>query len=611
MKKNIITAIILGTASFLVYLFTMPPSVYTGDSGEIATAVYVWGVAHPTGFPTYIISAKLFSYFLPWFEFAFRLNIFSAACGALTVAIVFLIFAKLKINFWPAVAASLSLAFGFTFWSHAATLQVYTLTAFFFALAIFIFLHWLETQKPRHLYLLALVSGIGAGTHLSFILIVPFLLIFALLKALRKEFPLNSIKHIFFSLLLGLTAAFAVYAYIPLRAAQNPELNWGDPSTKESFINYITQRDYSDKIGTRSFESWGPMSGEVGKIFSREFTWFGLFFILIGMAVAFKKNRPFFYAGVSVIFFNILLLGNYGNNQDIMILWRYFLPSYIIMAIFIAYALSVISTPLSVIPATCPAKLKERSGKAGIQFLLLPAIIFAAHFGALDRHDNVLVQNAARDIFNSVPQGAILIVDGDTLVGGTMYEQTVLKKRQDIILISDKLFTYPWYQEAKKKELEAKGKKYADNISYLIKDNASTEFFTISNASQFLKINYDFYSQGLVYRILGKKELIKFADVMEKNESFWKDYDLEFLKNKRLAKDYFTDELVKVYVGDLNNLAAYFTNNGDVPGGIKYFEKSLEIRENKNALYNLAGIYNALGDKQKALEYKDRFGALK
>ncbi len=597
-NKNFITFVGLFLFSFVAYFFTAPPSVYTGDSGEIATAVYTWGIAHPTGFPTYLIFAKLFSYLLPWFEFAFRLNIFSAICGAATVGILFLILQKISASSPSAIAAALSLAFGFTFWTHSTMLQVYSLTALFFSLTIFIFLYWLESQKPKHLYLLAAVCGIGAGTHLSFVLIAPFLLIFAVLKAIRKEFPSGNIKHIFFSFLLGLAVAFAVYAYIPWRAAAHPAMNWGNPSTIENFINYITQSDYSDKIGSRSLESWKLMLGETGRLFSREFTWFGLIFILAGVIVAFKKNRPFCYAGLSVIFFNILLLGNYGNSQDIMILWRYFLPSYIIMAIFLGFFLQKLQGTSLLLTRT-------------FLVIILPVIILATHFNDLSRHNNYLVQNATRDIFNSIPQNSILITDGDTLVGSTMYEQTVLGKRKDLILISDKLFTYPWYQEAKKKELEARGKKYADNVSYLIRDNPDTEFFAITNSSSFLKMNYDFYSQGTAYRILSKKETTKPADVMEKNKIFWKDYDFEFLKDKRLAGDYFANEIVKVYVGGLINLAAYLTNNGDVAGGIEYFEKSLDIRENKNALYNLANIYMELGDKQKALEYKARFDALK
>lgn len=589
--------------SFIVYIFTMPASIYTGDSGEIATAVYTWGIAHPTGFSTYIILAKLFSYLLPWFEFAYRLNIFSAVAASLTVGILFLILQKTPLNppldkggrgrVWASIAAASSLAFGFTFWTHATILQVYSLTALFFSLAILIFLHWLESRKIRHLYLLATICGLGAGTHLTFILIAPFLLIFSVLKAMRKELPPGSIRHIFFSLLVSIVVASAIYSYIPLRAAASPELNWGNPSTKENFINYITQRDYSDKIGTRSFESWRLMLGEVGRIFSREFTWFGLIFVVAGAVVTCKKNRLFFYAGLSVIFFNILLLGNYGNSQDIIILWRYFLPSYSIMAIFLGFVFSAL-----------PARL-------GILTLLLPAIIFMAHFGELNKRNYSLLQNEAADILSSTPQNSILITSGDTLTGAMMYEQKVLGKRTDLVMIDDRLYTQPWYLEAKKKELEAKNHIYKDNLSFIVVGNKDKGVYSIINSIDFLKMNFDFLSHGLVYQLYGRRDMVDYQEIKNINALFWQNKNTDFLKDKRFNQDYFNNELVGIYTGALNNLGAYLVNRGSIKEGTEYFEKSVAIRENKTALYNLAGIYNALHDTQKALEYKTRLDALK
>ncbi|MFC1612665.1 tetratricopeptide repeat protein, partial [Patescibacteria group bacterium] len=84
----------------------------------------------------------------------------------------------------------------------------------------------------------------------------------------------------------------------------------------------------------------------------------------------------------------------------------------------------------------------------------------------------------------------------------------------------------------------------------------------------------------------------------------------KFLKTTKLNKEYFNSELVGLYTTSLNNFAAWLTNNGYIEEGIKYFEKSLEIRENKNALYNLWGINNALGKIDEAKEYKRRFDEL-
>jgi len=583
----------------IVYIFTMPPSIWTGDSGEIATAAYVWGIAHPTGFPTYIILAKLFSYLLPWFEFAYRLNIFSALVGAATIGIVFLILQKLKIGLWPSLAAALSLAFGHTFWMHSGSIQVYSLTAFFFSLAILIFLHWLEKQQNKYLYLLAIIAGIGVGTHLTFLLFFPFALIFFVLKFLRGEIARIPVKHI-----AGCFCAFAlscslVYSYIPLRAGQSPELNWSNPSTKTAFINYITQRDYSEKIGNRSFESWTTMSQELKRIFFREFTWLGLIIVLLGAAIAFRKNRPFFYAGLAVIFLNILLLGNYGNNDDIIILWRYFLPSYIIMAAFLGFAFD---------------KALQRGRfllKTRVPFvIILPAIIFSAHIKALDRHYNILIPETSRIIFNILPQGSIFILGGDTLTGATMYEQIALSQRKDITVISQPLFTHPWYKEKKKQEMESKGIQYSGDLTAVIRLNPKYEAYSLPNDMGALNVDYKFFPQGIIYKMYPKNEKLDFLSLASKGQNFWQKQDLAFLKPKRVENEILSNEVVAFYTGGMNNLAAYLTNNKDVPGGIKYFKKSLEIRENKNALYNLAGIYMALGERQAALEYKKRFDAL-
>ncbi|MBU1180183.1 DUF2723 domain-containing protein, partial [Patescibacteria group bacterium] len=482
MRKNILTAIILGLIAFVAYLLTMPASVYTGDSGEIATAVATWGIAHPTGFPVYLVLGKLFSYLVPFWEFAFKLNIFSAFTGAATVGILFLILQKIKINYWISVAVSLSLAFAHTFWSHATVVRVYGLSAMFFALAIYFLLSWLEENpstkfragKSWQLYLLAIICGFGAGTHLTFFLIFPFILIFVFVK----DKKLFSIKKVVIFGVLFLIIAGIVYSYIPLRASQSPELNWGDPSTKQSFINYITQKDYAGKIGTRGYESWILMTRELGSIFTREFTFVGLVLVLAGLIVARKKYREWFWAGLAVITFNILLLANYGNSEDIIILYRYFLPSYIMMAVFIAIAIQ-------------KAKLLDTRYPI---VLLLPVFIFAFNFQDLNRHNYTLVEDTAKNILESVPQNSILITSGDTLTGAIMYEQIVLENRTDLVVIDNKLFTHDNYRKGKKNKLEEKNMVFSDSFSELIEKNQKSGVYVIDNS--YFKKDFDVLSGG-------------------------------------------------------------------------------------------------------------------
>jgi hypothetical protein len=73
-------------APFLLYLLTLAPTIYNLDSAELATAVATNGIVRATGYPLYLLLGKLFV-LLPVGDVGYRLNLFSAVCGALTIAL--------------------------------------------------------------------------------------------------------------------------------------------------------------------------------------------------------------------------------------------------------------------------------------------------------------------------------------------------------------------------------------------------------------------------------------------------------------------------------------------------------------------------------------------
>src|SRR5688572_22397237 len=95
MKRfNSALALLLFIASFVLYIRTLAPSLLYGDSAEFQTIAYTLGIGHPTGYPIYVLLAKLFT-FLPVGDIAYRVNLFSAFSAALTVTLVYLITRKL------------------------------------------------------------------------------------------------------------------------------------------------------------------------------------------------------------------------------------------------------------------------------------------------------------------------------------------------------------------------------------------------------------------------------------------------------------------------------------------------------------------------------------
>src|SRR5215510_7343726 len=74
-------------AALLLYIRTLAPTVTLVDSGELIVAARTLGVAHPPGFPLYVLLAHLATLF-PVGNVAVRVNTASALFAALASAVL-------------------------------------------------------------------------------------------------------------------------------------------------------------------------------------------------------------------------------------------------------------------------------------------------------------------------------------------------------------------------------------------------------------------------------------------------------------------------------------------------------------------------------------------
>src|SRR5436853_923547 len=160
--------------ALLIYWATLAPTVTLVDSGELIVAASSLGVAHPPGFPLYVLLAYLATLF-PAASVAVRVNFFSALCAALASGMLTLTVFEAMIDtgasrlsssraahkkkkgvsketvavesravramiaFGPAIGAGLLMAFSRTLWAYATIAEVYTLNALL-SVAIFLLL---------------------------------------------------------------------------------------------------------------------------------------------------------------------------------------------------------------------------------------------------------------------------------------------------------------------------------------------------------------------------------------------------------------------------------------------------------------------------------------
>ena len=141
----------------------------------------VLGVAHNPGYPFYVLITHPFSY-LPVGSLAYRLNLFSALLGSLTVALVFMIARKLRCRRVVAAAVALGLAFGHVFWSQSVIAEVYTLHTAILSGIVLALLTWAETRTAAWYTSAIGLFAAGLGNHTTIVGFAPGIALFVVLK---------------------------------------------------------------------------------------------------------------------------------------------------------------------------------------------------------------------------------------------------------------------------------------------------------------------------------------------------------------------------------------------------------------------------------------------
>lgn len=216
-------ALCAGFGAFFVYLLTLAPTVATNDAGRFQIAAPVLGTGHPTGYPTFILLGKLFTY-LPLGDTAYRMNLMAAVFGGITVALFVLVAGEMGSRTLPATGAALLFAFSATFWSQATFAEVYTMHAAFVLGVIYLLLLWRRSGEAWYVPAAALLYGVSLGNNAGMILLAPAYAV--LLLAGRWRYL--SVAQLGWTVGGGLIG-LSVYLYIPIRGFAGAWHNYGDP----------------------------------------------------------------------------------------------------------------------------------------------------------------------------------------------------------------------------------------------------------------------------------------------------------------------------------------------------------------------------------------------
>jgi Protein O-mannosyl-transferase TMEM260-like len=248
----LIAALIVALPALLLYRLTLLPDVGFWDTAEFQAVGPVLGIAHPTGYPTYTLLAWLASVLLqPLGNEAFRANLMSALAVAAACGLVAVTVTVLTRRAVIGVAAGFALGLATEPWSIALAADPHALHLGLAALLLFTLVMWGERTShgraaDRWLVASAAVYAVALGNHALTILLAPGIALYLIFvePGVLWRWRLVAVCA---ATLVGLT--LAIYAYLPLRSAMNPPLDYGNPQTLAGFMYVVFAQQFHGDFG--------------------------------------------------------------------------------------------------------------------------------------------------------------------------------------------------------------------------------------------------------------------------------------------------------------------------------------------------------------------------
>lgn len=429
-----------------VYAASLQGAVSYWDTGESQVVPWIFGIAHPTGFPAFTIAAGIFAHTFPAGTVAWRIALFSALAMSAACWAVYASLRELKCETWIALGASWVFALGEIAWTRGTRAEVHALAAELASLTLYFCIRWYVRGEARAFVLGALSWGLAIATHPVTVLLAPALLIVFCVRV--RTLHLRT----FAQALLLFACSVALYAYLPIRSAMvtharlDPTLALGDPpgkafwdmdhpATWEGFRSFLSGSDYgavpafAAALSAQTYRTGGPPF-----LLSLwlEFTPFGIM-LAAGGAVALARSRPWLAAA-------LLLAGlcpaifafGYSVEADIA---RYYLIPFIVTAIFAGYGTNAIARFMPELRA--------------VWVLILPAIAVALlilNRSTFEQPKSTGAAGLIQTVRTKTPQDAVLLapwIDSTPLAYAAYVDRSLGRRIVDSAWLSDEAERVP------------------------------------------------------------------------------------------------------------------------------------------------------------------------
>ena len=370
-----LAAALTGVIVLGIYILTLAPTTAFWDTSEYIAAARVLGIPHPPGNPLFVLLAHTWAALPLVADYAVRINLFAAVTSAGSAALWFLVADRWMRDVVTVKWARLAAAFAgilvgatsWTVWNQSTVNEkVYTVSILSTALTTWLGVHWADDAPGQHrdrwLVLIAYVFALSSTNHMMGVLAAPAVAVYVLLTeptmllkpwvlwlglllalavsgswTVLVDGPLEQqvVLGIVLALLAGYTvwrdaselrrrmfwlAVLAVvvgislnYVFLPIRSAQFPAINEGEPRNWDALLQVLNraqygkpplnvrQADFVSQLGNylqyfnwQFARDWGRVGGLVA-------TWLFSILGLAGGITLWWRDRRAFWASTTLM----------------------------------------------------------------------------------------------------------------------------------------------------------------------------------------------------------------------------------------------------------------------------------------------------------------------
>ena len=493
----------------LLYVLTLAPTTAWWDASEYIATGFSLGIPHPPGNPLFVSLARTWSLLLAPLGLspAVRVNLLAATTSASAFFFFYLIahrtLAQLRgFGREALIGAGIAVLVGataFTVWSQStANEKVYTVSLLVVAAVSWLVLrgHDLGLDRPKGQRLLVgavYLMALGSTNHLMSVLPVGAVAVFVLLARpgilLRPRF----LSRCVLAVVVGLSFSF----FLPIRAAQRPVINEGDPLC-DGFVETATAIYTNGKAGCPALASslqreqyakppvtmrMAPFTHQLHNFF-QYFDWqwargmdpdepvsrkrlpFTLLFLALGVAGLVSVWRGDRDAGVYLA----VLAATLSLGLVFYLNFRYgysIAPAEIPLSarevrerdyfFLLGFAYWGVMAGLGLVRGWQWLGDRLGSARKAAPVLAVAALPFFLNLNWANRAGDYAARDYAHDLLNSVEPYAVLFTNGDNDTFPLWYLQEVEGIRQDVTVAVVQYLSTDWYPK-QLRELTAPGR---------------------------------------------------------------------------------------------------------------------------------------------------------